>query len=118
MQNITCITSKSLTAGLYNISMKNVFGFYAFSQIATQYSPSFKMFYHIISRPIVTGLSSSTGSLGGNILTLTGQNFNVNSPLTVEVAGQPCVVQSFTSTQIVCKIDKTDPAQRIDFRLG
>ncbi len=29
----------------------------------------------------------------------------------MEAAGQPCVVQTFTSTQIVCKVDKiADPA--------
>jgi hypothetical protein len=106
MQNITCFTSKYLTAGLYNMTMKNVFGFYSFNRYARHYSPSLKMIYHAVSRPIVTELSSATGSLVGNILTLTGQNFNVNGPLTVEAAGQPCVVQEFTSTQIVCKVDK------------
>ncbi len=67
--NVTCYTSKYLTSGLYNMTMKNVFGFYS---VATHYSPSLKMIYHAISRPIVTELSSATGSLGGNILTLTG----------------------------------------------
>jgi hypothetical protein len=107
-----------MTAGLYNMTIRNEFGYYSFKRFATHYSPSLKIIYHIISRPIVTDLSSTTGSLGGNILTLTGQNFNVDSPLTVEAAGQPCVVLNFTSTQIICKVDKiADPATETYGRL-
>ena len=54
--------------------------------------------------PIISSLSPTRGgSAGGTRLTITGQNFDIGTGVTVTIHGVVCDVQSVMATQIVCE---------------
>jgi IPT/TIG domain. len=57
----------------------------------------------------IKSISPNSGSMaGGTLITITGKGFKVApKDIIIDIAGLPCVVQSNTDTEIVCK---TSPA--------
>jgi len=54
--------------------------------------------------PTIKSISSSKGSIKGQILTITGSGFSVKSTNEVKLGDTPCNVISQTSTEIVCEL--------------
>ena len=62
--------------------------------------------YMISHMPVIESVSpSSSGLLGGDVLTITGEGFGTRTEnVEVDVGGSPCQIVSMTLKQIVCKL--------------
>jgi len=86
----------------------------------TATNPSLQQFQY--DKPTITSITSCVGGcalLGGDILTINGNNFgstSTQSQVKVNVADNPCTISSITHTKIVCTIPpftNSDPINQI-----
>lgn len=105
---VTCRVGGDLEAGRYNLSF-DVKGFGQPSegslQLQTLQSSSP---YHFTLRPYISSISSvSSGLEGGDLLTITGSGFSIDtSRNSVDLDSTPCAIVSSSLSSITCRIGK------------
>jgi hypothetical protein len=68
---------------------------------------------HFTTESYLTGVYPQTGSnLGGTLVTITGVNFSDDKlDNSVIIGDSACLIESASSTEIVCEIEKREPCQ-------
>ena len=70
-----------------------------------------KEYFEYTALPSITGVSPSTGNIGGQYLTITGNGFSPSlKNNTVTVDGNNCLVTSSGNGEIKCTLDPKNPS--------
>ena len=82
------------------------------SQSLRKDEPYLILIHFILFSPDIESVKPATGGMnGGTLLTIKGKGFGAaKDNIKIDIAGLPCVVQSNTATEIICKTSKAVPS--------